>query len=321
MRSINQRLKDDSIMKRSFIAILFLLSACGMAFSQVPDIALFARVNTIWSIGKTNMNPMYPPQITYYKLCEGEIVDNAIVCPMKSGESLDNIAEWDVAFKVRLTSDSLLYYEFADMDPMLVFDFKMKVGDEAVLTYSTAMPEMQFLTKVCNIDMMENSGHQFKQWEIANIDTDFDLFDVADCSTTNKDYWISGIGGICGFEFIYHRYLVGLMGMTDIIFCVWNGNELIYKDEDYDYCTMTEVQEPVAENIEVFPNPSNGKFSISLPESAEKCELRIINVLGQVVRNLAVDGKTIEIDGLTKGLYKVIVAGDDVIFEKSVVVE
>lgn len=308
-------------MKRIFIAILLLLSACGIAFSQVPDIALFARVNTIWSIGKTNMNPMYPPQITYYKLCEGEIVDNAIVCPMKSGESLENIAEWDVAFKVRLTSDSLLYYEFPDMDPMLVFDFKMKVGDEAVLTYSTIMSDMQFLTKICNIGTMENSGHQFKQWEIANIDTDFELFDVADCTTSNKDYWISGIGGSCGFEFIYNRYLVGLIGMADIIFCVWNGDELIYKNEDYDYCTMTDVSKQTVEDIDVYPNPNNGNFSISLPVLSDKYELRIINILGQIVYQFAVDSTNIEVVGLPKGLYKVIIVGEDKIFEKSVVVE
>ncbi|GAB3193986.1 hypothetical protein ABID22_000376 [Pontibacter aydingkolensis] len=72
-----------------------------------------------------------------------------------------------------------------------------------------------------------------------------------------------------------------------------------------------EVQEQ-DEELAIYPNPSNGVFTISVANlSAKKAELRIINVIGNEIHRETLtrdDGqftKTIDLTGKAKGLYYV----------------
>ncbi|MEJ8801211.1 T9SS type A sorting domain-containing protein [Pontibacter sp. H249] len=66
------------------------------------------------------------------------------------------------------------------------------------------------------------------------------------------------------------------------------------------------------EELAIYPNPSNGVFTISISNlSAKKAELRIINVIGnEIYRETLTSGqgqftKTIDLTGKAKGLYYV----------------
>ncbi|MFD2513063.1 T9SS type A sorting domain-containing protein [Pontibacter locisalis] len=71
-----------------------------------------------------------------------------------------------------------------------------------------------------------------------------------------------------------------------------------------------QVQEQEDEEIAIYPNPSNGVFTISVANlSAKKAELRIINVIGNEIyhetltRTEGQFSKTIDLSGKAKGLY------------------
>jgi hypothetical protein len=58
-------------------------------------------------------------------------------------------------------------------------------------------------------------------------------------------------------------------------------------------------------DIKIFPNPSNGVFTIEAPEGSMD-ELAIYNAVGQLIRKLPVDeGNSITVSGLPSGLYYV----------------
>ncbi|WP_439881128.1 T9SS type A sorting domain-containing protein [Pontibacter sp. MBLB2868] len=71
-----------------------------------------------------------------------------------------------------------------------------------------------------------------------------------------------------------------------------------------------QVQEQGNEEIAIYPNPSNGVFTISVANlDAKKAELRIINVIGNEIyhetltRTEGQFSKTIDLSGKAKGLY------------------
>jgi photosystem II stability/assembly factor-like uncharacterized protein len=85
----------------------------------------------------------------------------------------------------------------------------------------------------------------------------------------------------------------------------------------------TEVEAPA---ISVFPNPSNGVINFRLAAPVENGRIEVVNVLGQVVRVMALDSKitqgTITIENATPGIYDLtIVEGETLKYEQSLVIE
>lgn len=67
---------------------------------------------------------------------------------------------------------------------------------------------------------------------------------------------------------------------------------------------VTDVVKPVNE-IKVYPNPSNGVFTVSLIDQADSLQYEVYNILGQAVQSGKVDNadNTIDMTGKTNGVY------------------
>ena len=62
-------------------------------------------------------------------------------------------------------------------------------------------------------------------------------------------------------------------------------------------------------NVNLYPNPNKGQFSLSLPE--EDCDITICNSLGQVVYQSQGHGMTtMSLEDLSEGLYFVTVKSE-----------
>lgn len=82
------------------------------------------------------------------------------------------------------------------------------------------------------------------------------------------------------------------------------------------------------EELAIYPNPSNGVFTISVSNlSAKKAELRIINVIGNEIyhetltRGDGLFSKTIDLTGKAKGLYYVKLETDNYSSVRRVVIK
>jgi sugar lactone lactonase YvrE len=74
----------------------------------------------------------------------------------------------------------------------------------------------------------------------------------------------------------------------------------------------------------IYPNPSDGKFTLALKGNNEKVEIEIYNLLGEMVCNSQVNaGGNINLEKLTKGVYicKVIRENGEVICNSRIVIE
>ncbi|MFD1184581.1 T9SS type A sorting domain-containing protein [Pontibacter rugosus] len=95
---------------------------------------------------------------------------------------------------------------------------------------------------------------------------------------------------------------------------------------------QTEQENPLGlkqeEDVAIYPNPSNGVFTISIANlQAQKVELRILNVIGNEIhretltRTQPVLTRTINLDRYAKGLYYVKLEADDYSAVRRVVVK
>jgi hypothetical protein len=74
---------------------------------------------------------------------------------------------------------------------------------------------------------------------------------------------------------------------------------------------------PTDETVAIYPNPSNGVFTISISNlDARKVDLRIINVIGNEIFRETLTGtdaqftKTVDLNSYSKGLYYVKLEAD-----------
>ena len=86
----------------------------------------------------------------------------------------------------------------------------------------------------------------------------------------------------------------------------------------------TEVGQPVIENqhLSVFPNPSNGSFTLTLPSINGEAVITLSNMLGGIVQTMKADAsqKTVTMTNIATGNYVAKVTADDKIYRTKVVV-
>lgn len=86
--------------------------------------------------------------------------------------------------------------------------------------------------------------------------------------------------------------------------CAWIDNVVFPPSQ-----VITSTEEVTSTVPSIYPNPNNGSFSIELPE--EECDITVFNSLGQVMHQSKGNGlTTLNLNGLAKGLYFVIVKSD-----------
>ena len=323
--------------------VLFSFAVC--LHSQTPDISLFARPNTVWSVGSYSsaLPPDYPWNVYYYKLCESSSESN--VYPMKGGGSyqgysLDNIDECPVLFNVRITEDSLLYFEYPDENPALIFDYKAQVGDTITLDGFLENTYSVYKIVVCDLDTIENEGNQYKMWTISPAYVEYvngNVEWVGGCSDIySSSVWFSGIGSECGFISEYNIYpLPGWAGGFEEVLCVWHNGSMIFHNSchyhpgydysDYypkNYCTMEEVNALTdcksydSETMNVYPNPVNGILRIEIPdENTCMYDVSILDNTGVEIKNFSSVGSLeFDVSELPSGVYFVKVLVGDKVF-------
>lgn len=72
-----------------------------------------------------------------------------------------------------------------------------------------------------------------------------------------------------------------------------------------DYLTTSvNITEPISDQVSVFPNPSNGLFSVDFDQPSNISEIKVTDMLGNIVNQQKIDNKKkINIDNLPSGVY------------------
>ena len=75
---------------------------------------------------------------------------------------------------------------------------------------------------------------------------------------------------------------------------------------------LADTDENLMSNVNIYPNPNKGQFTINLPE--EDCEITVFNSLGQEVHHSYAQGRTdLNLESLTNGIYLVTVKSESAV--------
>ncbi|HLP65343.1 T9SS type A sorting domain-containing protein, partial [Flavobacterium sp.] len=75
-----------------------------------------------------------------------------------------------------------------------------------------------------------------------------------------------------------------------------------------------------AENVKIYPNPTNTVVNIDIPFSFEKSKVAIVDVNGRTVLTSASDITTIDVSALTDGVYMLSLELDNILINKKIII-
>jgi hypothetical protein len=185
------------------------------------------------------------------------------------------------------TSGRVYLRTYADTSEKTLYDFNLAVGDSfPVPPYPTSFMHVDTVDSIYIYDKF------YKRIVFAELET-----------------WIEGIGSLCGILMSGYGLVVGAQ---HFLLCYYDHDTLKYKNSDFSECYYNNVGINEWENFEkisIFPNPSEGKFTVeSLQFKIERIE--VFNVLGEKVYTSTLSSHTstglsmtIDLSGQPAGLY------------------
>ncbi|HEX7412961.1 MAG TPA: T9SS type A sorting domain-containing protein, partial [Bacteroidia bacterium] len=159
---------------------------------------------------------------------------------------------------------------------------------------------------------------------------------------------IEGVGNVSHPLFLYYNFMQGgpLWGtncsatfFSDILTCKWNNGIRVYYDSCayhaaimqgscyntsdtcnyFDHCGSI-VQNKALEQINIYPNPSNGTFIIET-NATTKQTIQIYDVNGKVVLMQTINAKaTIDANRLSEGVYNISIINTEAVINKRLII-
>ncbi|MFT4524027.1 MAG: hypothetical protein ACI9CU_002256 [Polaribacter sp.] len=84
---------------------------------------------------------------------------------------------------------------------------------------------------------------------------------------------------------------------------------------------ITDVANEISNNeINVYPNPNEGAFILSVEDATSINEIKLVDALGRVILTESSQKNSYSFDGISSGLYTVIVSFENSTIQRKVVV-
>lgn len=172
----------------------------------------------------------------------------------------------------------------ADSIEQLLYDFNMQVGD-TVRGYieNTTFPK----DRVLSIDSVLVGGNYRKRW---SINPHYNI------------YFIEGIGST--YSLIEHSPGNVSDNAVNTISCFSQNGSTLYPNNSSNCLLITSVNysDKISSKIEVFPNPSNGSFTVNFDQSIKN--IWLTDLLGNIVFKHPTSNQTkFTIENLSRGTY------------------
>ena len=209
---------------------------------------------------------------------------------------------------IRTTEDKKVYALLPGFDEALLYDFTLEVGDTiwypigGSLCYNgvvfTNEDHYKVVTSIDSI-LLEN-GETRKRWHLMDYPNGI-----------MNDVWVDGIGSIDWYG-LFNPYItdITLCGDSYSFACMKEGDVVVYLNNPHCEECFCQLMTSVEENdltrtdpIHIYPNPANDHLVV---ESSIKIDqLRIIDITGNVLKDMQVDNAMIRIPvtGLKNGVY------------------
>jgi len=238
-------------------------------------------------------------QKKYFKLREKGIQYNKTDNEPMPGYSYDTTYTNNIKGFLRNDSNKFYFIDNGNTTEYLLWDFNLKVGDSVKSAYGTLSSPVISMDSVLfnGIYLKRFFSNMYNQYLIEGIGCSSGLFGVFGGSFVE-----TGTALFC-FKNKFDIFVVDTLSCSSSLTVGLNSNILI-----------NEL------HLNIFPNPSNGVFTITFQNMPNKnSEIEIFNSLGQRINKdvLNTQTKTIDISSFPKGIYFLKISfGEKYVFKK-----
>jgi len=217
---------------------------------------------------------------TYHKLT------TPFVQSFSTGTCDEILTGYKGAIRQDTTNRKVFYIPPNNLTEQLLYDFNMQVGDtvQGYIEGYAYEPDI-----VQSIDSVLVGNNYRKRW---NINTCYNI------------HFIEGIGSTYG---LIQQSPGCITDHADYsITCFQQNGQSLHPDTTSNCQLITSVNtfNPTSNQVKVFPNPSNGFFTVDFDQPLNITEIQVIDMLGNIVnRQKTNNKKTINIDNLLGGTY------------------
>jgi hypothetical protein len=277
------------------ISVLFTLAS----LAQQPVYFPFPDSNAQWNMHVLNMG--WPPiDENYSIIISGDTLINGL---LYHNLTIVNPAGYKGAIRQDTLNRKVFIIPPAAATEELLYDFTMQVGD-TVKGYI----ENYLNTKdiVENIDTVLVGNNYRKRWKI---------------NSGYNIYFIEGIGSTYGLV----EYSPGTMvDAADVSISCFRQNSITIYPDTITNCGLITSFKPIEilnDRLRIYPNPSNGSFTIEFDKPLNIKEIRLTDLLGKIVFRQQTDNRTkLEITNLRNEIYILtIIDKDNLLINKKII--
>ncbi len=150
--------------------------------------------------------------------------------------------------------------------------------------------------------ILSSDEHRVNHIAIVDIDLDGDL-DVISSGINPRVAWFENIENGGSFEevksIIENQSSVSYILSNDMdgdgdpdVLCISNDKNILW----YENLLISSIEQPILNEIRIYPNPSTGPVTVSIPESFYKGELVVLDIDGHIVYSREITQQTLSID-------------------------
>ena len=169
------------------------------------------------------------------------------------------------------------------MEEEIYYDFNLQVGDLFEVGYSDEY-EPEYIQLMAIEEVVLDDG---------SVRNKYVFNEGWGVNPEEPEVWIEGIGSLSG---IHWRYIPGWMASGfAYLQCYFEDDNLVWTDGE----CWDDVEEIVAEQVSVYPNPAKENVLI---KGIEPTEVQVFNAFGQLVKTVRGTNE-IDLSGLVDGVY------------------
>ena len=265
--------------------------------------------NNLWSVLEEDNSPPGFPDTHPYKLSHWLKTGNDTIL---NGKTYKNILystdashlEWEGRGLFLREEEGRVYWcDQAEPreEETLLYDFNLQEG-ESIIRYLAPDWDVKIISTVDSIRSIQIGDSLRKIFYISNtLDSD---------SGKRPEIWIEGIGSLVGLERnnIY-SFTTGCNVVRNLLCFNQDGNKL-YHSPDFDDCyysSKSGIQTvKLTSDFQIYPNPSQGKFTLITDDSDEDTLVQIFDSTGKQIRSYPMGTLhllNIDISNVFSGIY------------------
>ncbi|MDD2634272.1 MAG: T9SS type A sorting domain-containing protein [Bacteroidales bacterium] len=303
---------------KNLISILVFVLMSALVFCQEYD--PIVKTGKRLSIGHHYMGQPNPTA-TNYELIGDDTTINELQYKklMKSDMNHEFDPTYTLIGFIRETEDRKVYLRTLDNLEGLYYDYYVESGDTLNFynpflksLYDDLLPSFgaDTLIIVENVEFVNYEGVLRKTYNLRAFGE----------NSLSPETFIEGVGSMSGYYNAGLYKFFALTGSSISLLCADDNGAIIYHNELYGNCFITNSNQIKSDELSIYPNPCDSKICITT-QNNNKAHFSIIDITGKtVMTNYVTNSDIFDISELKTGVYTIRVWLNDKVYNKKIII-